>query len=206
MLMVRLTVVIIILGLLAVSCGLRRTGPGGTEEEGLSSTPIFDPLATPKDREVVPEVYPVAISGVSHPGDSLARPDDMSARPFDAEAAASPGEVYRVQIFTSRLYSEAVREKQLAEEIFNLPLYLDYEVPYYKLRAGDYATRDEAENMLAEIRSIGYREAWVARVVLKIKPAPGFKLSDDPILPVDLSDSLSLPYDSAALPEGGGNR
>jgi len=205
--MVRLTAIIIILGLLTVSCGVRRVGPGPAEEGESPSVPMFDPLATPQDREVIPEVYPIEAAAVPDAGDSLVRPGDMSYNQFDSAASAvSPSEVYRVQVFTSRLYSEAARERQLAEEIFNLPIYLDYEVPYYKLRVGDFTTRDQAENMLAEIKTIGYKNAWVARVVLKIREAPGYELLDEPLLPEESSDTLYLPPDSSDAPEGRENR
>jgi hypothetical protein len=182
--------------LLAISCGMQRVSPPPPEESETPSGPLFDPLETPQDREVVPEVYPVRVTAVPDAGDSLVSPGDLSYLQFDsASSVTAPTEVYRVQIFTSRLYSEAVRERQLADEIFNLPISLDYEVPYYKLRVGDFATRGEAEDLIPEIKTIGYRNAWVARVVLRIREAPEDELLDEPILP-DASDTLLTPQDS----------
>lgn len=190
--MVRFSVIIIILALLITSCGMRRVGSRTPQSEETPPVPLFDPMATPQDREVVPEVHPVRVAAVPDAGDSLVRPGDMSYLEFDSSASVTaPTEVYRVQIFTSRLYSEAARERLLAEEIFNLPIHLDYEVPYYKLRVGDYAVRDEAESMLAEIKTIGYRNAWVARVVIRVREAPEFDMSEDPILPEKPPDSTN---------------
>ncbi len=202
---VRFAVVIMILASMIVSCGGRRVGTRTPDEKKDPATPLFDPLATSEDREIVPEVHPVRVVTVADAGDSLMRPGDLSYLQFDSAASVTaPTEVYRVQIFTSRLYTEAGRERQLAEEIFNLPIYLDYEVPYYKLRVGDFLTRDEAENMLAEIKSIGYRNAWVARVVLRVNDAPEYELTDEPILPEDQIDSTAVPPDEIA-PETGDN-
>jgi hypothetical protein len=84
----------------------------------------------------------------------------------------------------------------IAEEIFNLPLYLDYEVPYYKLRVGDFSVREEAENMLPEIKAIGYRNAWVARVLLRVRDVPDYDMTEEPILPTPAEDSTMFPGDS----------
>lgn len=158
----------------------------------------FDPLAMARDREVAPEVYPVDPRTTETPGDSLFEPLPLPYGRLDSTLAMKdPTEVYRVQIFTSRLYNEARLEKILAEEIFNFPIYLDYEVPYYKLRVGDFLTRGEAENFIPETKAIGYRSAWVARVVLKIMEPPPLDSRDQPILPAVSSDSsatlISMP-------------
>lgn len=200
--MVKFLCCILALALLVTSCGIRRAGPETRPEEEAPSGPILDPLASSTDREVVPAVYPVRPDAVVDPGDSLARPRDVSYLEYDSLAAIiSPTEVYRVQIFTSRLYAEAVRERALADEIFNLPVYLDYEVPYYKLRVGDFVTRDEAENMVPEIKAIGYGNAWVARVVLRVRGAPEVGDPGEPILP---ADSVTAPSDST-VPGGRGD-
>jgi hypothetical protein len=154
----------------------------------------------------VPEVHPVEAAALTDSSDSLVQTRDITYLQFDsASSAVAPTEVYRVQIFTSRLYSEAARERTLAEEIFNLPISLDYEVPYYKLRVGDFKTRDEAENMVPEIKNIGYRNAWVARVVLRVKEAPEYELMEEPILPEDSAVSPALPFDSAYQENGSEN-
>jgi hypothetical protein len=198
--------VIIILALMITSCGVRRVGTPPPEENTGTAAPIFDPLGTPQDREIVPEVHPVEAAALTDSSDSLVQTRDITYLQFDsASSAVAPTEVYRVQIFTSRLYSEAARERTLAEEIFNLPISLDYEVPYYKLRVGDFKTRDEAENMVPEIKNIGYRNAWVARVVLRVKEAPEYELMEEPILPEDSAVSPALPFDSAYQENGSEN-
>jgi hypothetical protein len=199
--MSRFTVLIIVAALMIVSCAKQPGLP--PPEETDTSGPLFDPLETGHDREVVPVVYPVTVRAIPDAGDSLVQPGDMSFLEYDSTSSLnSPAEVYRVQIFTSRLYAEAARERQLAEEIFNLPIHLDYEVPYYKLRVGNFLARDEAENMLSEIKTIGYRNAWVARVVLRIREAPESELPEEPILPGDSLDTIPAPTDSPDIGDG----
>jgi len=193
--------------LLLSSCSLRRVGREEVEPEEKPTAPLFDPLAAAIDRVIVPEEYPIRAAAAGATEDSLAPPVDMDYREFDSAASVTtPTDVYRVQIFTSRLYSEATRELAIAEEIFNLPLYLDYEVPYYKLRVGDFTARDEAEDMLPEIKGIGYRNAWVARVLLRVRDVPGYDTSEEPILPELPEDSTALPADSTERESGSANR
>ena len=194
---------IVVIPLLLLSCAPKQ-GTGETREETSSTAgPMFDPLVTDIDREIVPEVYAVKASAIPIAGDSLLELRGISYKEYDSTAAVTgPREVYRIQIFTSRLIAEASREKALAEEVFNLPIHLDYEVPYYKLRAGDFVTRAEAEDMIPEIRAIGYRNAWVARVVLKARETPEWELIDDPILPEGLDSIPGTKPDGAEFPEG----
>jgi len=199
--MLRATMIILLAALMLTSCALRRVTPQETTpEDKTASGPPFDPLAAPGDRVIVPEEFPVGSPQLAQASDSLAPIGNIVPA---ADTATEPSEVYRVQIFTSRLYTEASREKAIAEEIFNLPVYLDYEVPYYKLRVGDFTTRGDAEDMLPEIKAIGYRNAWVSRVILKVQEAPEFNLSEEPILP---EDSTSLPADTVGQDLEGENR
>lgn len=169
-------VLIIAATLLLVSCRPRTPGGAVTPEE--ERTAVFDPLESPADREIVPEVYPSGSSG--------AKSADSSSQKSGARSAVAPSdqpsEIYRVQLFMSRLYNEAHRERALADEMFSLPVYLDYEVPYYKLRVGDFTTREEAEGMIPAIQGLGYSEAWVARVVQKIKEVPADTILEAPLL------------------------
>lgn len=190
--MMRYVLLILAVLSLLTSCSLRRVGQKEAGPQETPSAQPFDPLATTADREVVPAAHPVR-PGTTAAGDSLVSVADLNYREFDSSSSlTTPTDVYRVQIFTSRLYNEASREMTIAEEIFNLPIYLDYEVPYYKLRVGDFATRDAAEDMVPEIKDIGYRNAWVARVVLRVRDIPGTDISEEPILP-------EMPEDSAAV-------
>jgi hypothetical protein len=138
----------------------------------------FDPLELPRDREVVPEKYP-------RQGTLEGRGELVSTEGKDVDsvyrsiANLAPGvdtlnnQTFRVQLFTSKLYGEARRAVTVAEEIFDQPVFLDYEVPYYKVRVGGFADRDAAEDYQDKAREAGYPGAWVVVVNLDIsQPAP----------------------------------
>jgi hypothetical protein len=51
------------------------------------------------------------------------------------------------------------------EKVFNLP--------YYKIRIGNCATREEAERLLVRAQELGYRDAWVIRTQVKLAVKEG---------------------------------
>lgn len=193
--MIRNKIIIILAIALIVMCQscTKRVSPVTEAVDQDENVLPLDPMATSIDREVIPEVYPIFVAAIPDAGDSLVSPLRNPYNNMDSlQSGPSPTDVYRVQIFTSRLYTEARKEKAIADEIFNLPVYLDYEVPYYKLRIGDFVLRDEAENMISEVRSIGYRSAWVARVNLRVRPVPDILIDEEPILPGLEIDSTAI--------------
>lgn len=71
---------------------------------------------------------------------------------------------YRIHIFMeigneALTHAEAVK-KQFEEAFPDIPIYLSYSEPYFRLRAGDFRNRVEAEKCLHRIKP-QYREAFV---------------------------------------------
>lgn len=175
--------------LLAVGCQSRRqvtdeeAVPTGTSEADPRG---FDPLEMPEDREVVPVKYPKSgeITGQGAFVESEAGVLD-TALYSGADAAGDVDtlghQAFRVQLFTSKVYGDARYAHRVAEEVFDRPVFLDYEVPYYKLRVGNFADREAAEEYLLRVKAAGYTDAWVVVVNIRVKEvAP---LYDELMLP-----------------------
>jgi hypothetical protein len=181
---------------LMFGCG----GPpqGGSEERTPDSSPPpglhrYDPLETDEDREVVPKLYPseseILIESI---GENAA-----ITEPYDPEwnyltplerIDTLNSQAYRVQILTTKVYGEANAARRVAEEIFDRSVYMDYEVPYFKLRVGNFSDRDEAESYQTRAKAAGYANAWVVMVTLDVRElAP---LYDS--LPSVLEDSVDI--------------
>lgn len=144
-------------------------------EEASFESRGFDPLELPRDREVVPLKFPregsvgghtgVSVSGSDKAHDSLiVRNDELHQRVDSANS-----QVYRVQIFTGLVHGEARQIAHVAEEIFDQPVYIDYEVPNYKVRVGDWVNRDQAERYRQKARTVGYTNAWVVMVSVDVR-------------------------------------
>ncbi len=68
---------------------------------------------------------------------------------------------YKIQLFASSQI-ETVRDlKRQVEKKVNLPLSISFESPYYKLLAGSFLQRTEAETHLKKIKNLGYSDAWI---------------------------------------------
>ncbi len=73
---------------------------------------------------------------------------------------------YRIQIFMESgnqalTDSEEVQQKFL-EKYKNIPAYITFSAPYYRVRVGDFRTRLNAENFLHQI-NYKYPNAWVIK-------------------------------------------
>ncbi|HUV31479.1 MAG TPA: SPOR domain-containing protein [Acidobacteriota bacterium] len=190
----------------AASC----TSPRAVRQEGRTERPPttldargFNPLELPRDTEIVPLEHPRAgaVTGrqaLVGPGDFTPVTDTAAPVALDVPEVIDTvnSQAYRVQIFTSKLFGEARRAAVIAEEIFDRPVFVDYEVPYFKVRVGNFDSRDRAEAYLQKTRAAGYNNAWVVMVTLNVREAPGL-YENLPILgpSPDSTVSDSVQYD-----------
>ena len=84
------------------------------------------------------------------------RVDRLMKRQRDVYAVSNTMSGFRVQIFME-IGNEAVDHAELVKKEFtksfpDLPIYLSYEQPYYRLRVGDFRNRIEAEKYLRVIK------------------------------------------------------
>ena len=177
------------------------------EEKGEAQKPAYtdareyDPLELPRDREIIPEAYPR--SGVISGGNMIVEAGPLEDDSTYGQIKEIPqaidtlnNQVYRVQLFTSQYYSEAKQAQAVAEEIFDQPVFVDYEVPYFKVRVGNFASRFDAEGYQQKTREVGYTNAWVVVVNLNIKESaplyedlPGLLIESDSTLKTE--DTIS---------------
>ncbi len=126
----------------------------------------FDPLGFEGDTLVVPPPADTDEVDSSSPLDRFNLVEE-AAREDSAETSIH---VYRVQIFASRLLQEAEQVEAEVTGLFDEPVHLDYDEPYYKVRIGDFRTLEAGEEYLNKIRDLGYDSAWIVRVELQESP------------------------------------
>jgi hypothetical protein len=68
---------------------------------------------------------------------------------------------YRIQIFASSSVETIREQKRMMERKVDLPFFLSYEAPFFKLFVGDFRSRNEAETYLSTVKKHGYPDAWI---------------------------------------------
>lgn len=141
-----------------------------------------------REPEPAEESSPVPLAGVgeSHydleeemPEEDIVDPDELEetiepieADPVEVEDVAAPaapaayGIGYRVQIFATGERSAAEGLKIKAEGETALPVYIEYEDRYYKVRVGDFASRDEAAAARAQLSGL-YPDCWIVSTTIQ---------------------------------------
>jgi hypothetical protein len=105
--------------------------------------------------------------------ETITEPDTASVEPSsNGSTEMVPG--FRVQIFSSANIDEANAKKAEGEALFPEELfYVEYDPPTYKVRAGNFQNRFEAERFAKQASARGFQNAWtVPERVYKQPPAP----------------------------------
>ena len=75
----------------------------------------------------------------------------------------STQEGFRLQIFESSSADEANRVLKKFNKSFSDSLYMIFEAPLYKIRYGNYITKQQAEDVKKDLRNKGYKNIWVVK-------------------------------------------
>ena len=80
---------------------------------------------------------------------------------------------YRVQIFATSSHDEALDIKAAAEQQFTDEwFYVVYDAPTYKVRAGNFIERYEADRFAKTLAEKGYKDSWVVPERVFSSPPP----------------------------------
>jgi len=150
----------------------------------------LDPLGLPQDTVIVTSPNSAVEKKLLHEiratQQAQEKPGPGSSLPPDS----LNNQVYRVQLLTVDSYSDARRALAVAEEIFDLPVALTYDQPYYKLRVGEFTTKSEGDVYLLKAKSAGYANAWVLLTNVGVRELRPMYESSSPAAPPDtLPDS-----------------
>lgn len=82
----------------------------------------------------------------------------------------TPG--WRVQVFASSNLQLADDKAAEFRTTSPHPVYVEYEPPFYKVRVGDFMTRQEADRFKDETARMGWQGAWVTETLV-LRPGSG---------------------------------
>jgi hypothetical protein len=81
---------------------------------------------------------------------------------IDEQEAPAFTQGFRIQLYSSSDIEAAQEIHITADSIFtDYWIYIVYEVPFYKVRLGDFQTRPQANRALANVQREGFRDAWI---------------------------------------------
>ena len=70
---------------------------------------------------------------------------------------------YRLQLFESSSADEANNVMRKYGNSLTDSLYLDFDAPLYKIRYGNFETKEQAETAKAELKKKGFRKMWIVK-------------------------------------------
>jgi hypothetical protein len=73
---------------------------------------------------------------------------------------------YRIQVFASKELDSAERMKERAEAETTLSVYIEFEDGYYKVRIGDFPTREGAAAERARLSEL-YPDCWIVSTTIR---------------------------------------
>ena len=114
---------------------------------------------------------------------------------LSSQIDSATNQVYRIQLLTVDSYSDARRALAVAEEIFDLPVTLTYDQPYYKLRVGEFATKSDADSYLQKAKAAGYVNGWVLLTTVGVKELRPMYETAAPQQPADTAQRPHDPRD-----------
>lgn len=79
---------------------------------------------------------------------------------------------WRVQVFASREQPEAAARATRLQEALGetVPVYVERDDPWFKVRAGDFTDRAAAERLRDELAALGWSDAWAVRTTIRTAP------------------------------------
>jgi len=70
---------------------------------------------------------------------------------------------FRVQVFATRYSQSADSLKTILESQTDKNIYIVFDAPVYKVRIGNFVSRNEAEKFQNDVKKKGYKSAWIVR-------------------------------------------
>jgi len=152
------------LGLLAAGCGgLGKTAARSTFDDGNAVDPFAygDEFANETRGSSIPQSPVESRDAGSVPRDSAPAQSQTPAqtgRPAPQDPSPAPAVTYgyRVQIGIDEDKDTMERLAERARKKLQLPVYLEFEAPFYRVRVGDFVTKEEAERHVRLLKENGY--------------------------------------------------
>jgi cell division septation protein DedD len=136
-----------------------RVTPDGTLIADTLPGPAADTTRVERETVVTGEIRPAAELETAPPTVAEPRGETLATG-------------WRVQVFASRSQAEAATAATRVREALGdrVPVYVERDDPWFKVRVGDFAERAAAEGLRRELAGHGWADAWAVRTTIRTLP------------------------------------
>ncbi|MBI2952025.1 SPOR domain-containing protein [bacterium] len=117
----------------------------------------------------------------TQPPEAQRRGVQTGRAPVLTPAQGASGPVYRVQVAAVVTAGRAEEVRGEVERAVGVPVYVQHDPPLYKIQAGDFRTKTEAEHFLGKAQGKGYAGAFLVSVSGARSPQPETGASGPPL-------------------------
>ena len=142
------------------AAGLGLTSCAGRTLGGEKASPVTRRQPAETDLEAIPA--PVTQQKKTAQGAEESSSYIAEKEPPRVEEDTGAG--FRVQIFASSSLEKAEAVAKQARSVFSERVYVEYSAPLYRVRVGDFSTKEQALELKERAVQAGYEGAWVAAV------------------------------------------
>jgi cell division septation protein DedD len=76
---------------------------------------------------------------------------------------------YRVQVMASSVRDEVEGVSEVVRGLFPFRVYIEQVEPFYKIRIGNFETREEANKVREELVGYGFEDAWIVETAIEME-------------------------------------
>jgi hypothetical protein len=91
--------------------------------------------------------------------------DDATVDTAAINEPFQPSVIFRIQVFASKSFDEAQEFARQIEPLFVDGVFVEYQMPYYKVRVGEFYYPEDGEIFLEDVKQMGFKNAWLVRVI-----------------------------------------
>jgi hypothetical protein len=119
----------------------------------------------PEEKRITTRIVFTFLDTINYQNELRLTEDDFEKDAKTTESALSeaalPESLYRIQVFASNRIETVRAQKKELEKSTEEPVIIGYEAPYYKLFAGGFNKKQDAQSILLKLKRIGYVDAWI---------------------------------------------
>jgi hypothetical protein len=152
-----------------VGCGTSVHKSSLYEDQRTKAEHRFDPIGFPGDNAVITgkndQIAQTQKTEQNQPVDQQYEPSAADEHSAPAEEIGQSSVLFRVQVFATKSFDEAQEFAANIEALFPEGVFVEYQMPYYKVRVGEFYEPDSGEEFLDNVKEMGFKNAWLVRVL-----------------------------------------